>query len=334
MGSPPIYLESDQAYHIDTCKPQIRAIREGKIKFFALSGGYYPGRHIPPVWLPGVPSIGFWDAAGEQDWGLEDHRNEGIEITFLETGHMPFCVEGREFSLEPGHMTVTRPWHLHRLGNPNIGPGRIFWLILDVGVRRPNQAWSWPDWIILTPLDLARLTRTLRETDQVVWLAHPPLRACFQRLAHAIREETAGQRISLIRTTINELFLHILELLGRCDRPPNPMLSSNLHTVSLFLRDLKDNPSSLAHLWTLEEMAAQCGLKKSAMIHYCRRICNMTPLDYLNRCRIDHSLLLLRQSPGRSITEIAFECGFQSSQYFATVFRRQVGCAPREYRQR
>jgi AraC family L-rhamnose operon regulatory protein RhaS len=42
---------------------------------------------------------------------------------------------------------------------------------------------------------------------------------------------------------------------------------------------------------------------------------------------------MLRRRPELNITEIALSCGFQSSQYFATVFHRRTGLAPRQYRQ-
>jgi AraC-like DNA-binding protein len=32
------------------------------------------------------------------------------------------------------------------------------------------------------------------------------------------------------------------------------------------------------------------------------------------------------------VTDIALDCGFTTSQYFATVFRRQMGRSPRSYR--
>ena len=34
----------------------------------------------------------------------------------------------------------------------------------------------------------------------------------------------------------------------------------------------------------------------------------------------------------RSITDIAFDLGFSSSQYFATVFKKLIGLTPSEYR--
>jgi AraC family L-rhamnose operon regulatory protein RhaS len=99
---------------------------------------HYPGRKLPRGALLGVKSVGFWDAEGRQDWGLQWHRNEGIEVTFLERGASGFAVEQNEFRLRPDDLTVTRPWQRHRVGDPNIGAGRLHWLILDVSVRRPR----------------------------------------------------------------------------------------------------------------------------------------------------------------------------------------------------
>ncbi|MEI6075077.1 MAG: AraC family transcriptional regulator [Verrucomicrobiota bacterium] len=39
-----------------------------------------------------------------------------------------------------------------------------------------------------------------------------------------------------------------------------------------------------------------------------------------------------RGDSARSVTDVAFACRFQSSQYFATVFRKQFGLSPRAWR--
>ena len=41
----------------------------------------------------------------------------------------------------------------------------------------------------------------------------------------------------------------------------------------------------------------------------------------------------LRADPARSVTDIAFACGFQTSQYFAHQFRRRFGRTPSDYRE-
>jgi len=54
----------------------------------------------------------------------------------------------------------------------------------------------------------------------------------------------------------------------------------------------------------------------------------MTPLQYLTHCRVELAARMLVEQPQASVTDVAFACGFNSSQYFATVFRRLRGCAP------
>jgi|GEM_PF-1049822 len=53
--------------------------------------------------------------------------------------------------------------------------------------------------------------------------------------------------------------------------------------------------------------------------------------DYINRYRIDAAVNLLKASR-LSITEIALECGFETSSYFNRVFKKQLGCTPSCYR--
>ncbi len=87
----------------------MRAVRQGKIKLHALTKGHYPGVKLSSDVMPGLNSIGFWDGAGAQDWGLDEHRNEGVEISLLETGKMGFTADKRHYELVPGSLTITFP---------------------------------------------------------------------------------------------------------------------------------------------------------------------------------------------------------------------------------
>jgi AraC-like DNA-binding protein len=61
----------------------------------------------------------------------------------------------------------------------------------------------------------------------------------------------------------------------------------------------------------------------------------LTPTEYLKVCRLQaaRSLLSSTAFAERSITEIAFECGFTSSAHFSTEFRKCFGKSPRSFRQ-
>jgi AraC-like DNA-binding protein len=61
---------------------------------------------------------------------------------------------------------------------------------------------------------------------------------------------------------------------------------------------------------------------------------DLTPSEYLRNCRLTACAKLLRdpQQASRTITEISFACGFNSSAHFSTEFRRAYGMSPRRYR--
>ena len=57
--------------------------------------------------------------------------------------------------------------------------------------------------------------------------------------------------------------------------------------------------------------------------------CTLT--EFVNKQRIDHSIMLLQQS-SNSIQEIAAECGMQDVNYFIKLFKKQTGLTPNRYR--
>jgi AraC family L-rhamnose operon regulatory protein RhaS len=111
----------------------------------------------------------------------------------------------------------------------------------------------------------------------------------------------------------------------------NPDLTSRRRTVELFLKDLAENPVSSRELWSLEQMAKQCGMGITAFSKYARELVNVGPMEYLNQCRLDHAARQLRENPAQSVTDIAFGNGFNSSQYFATCFRRRFKLSPSQF---
>jgi AraC family L-rhamnose operon regulatory protein RhaS len=54
-------------------------------------------------------------------------------------------------------------------------------------------------------------------------------------------------------------------------------------------------------------------------------------MEYLNQCRLERAAQQLRTQPELSVTEIAFANGFNSSQYFATRFRRRYNVSPTRF---
>lgn len=318
-------------HKVDTCNPQICAVLKGRITLHALTKGHYPGTRIAPDVLPGLASIGFWDGVGPQVRGLKAHRSKGVEIHFLETGKMAFTVDGRRFNLVPGNMTITCPWQLHKLGDPNIGSGRMHWLILEVDVERPDEEWRWPPWLTLTPQDLAVLTGKLRGNEVPVWQSTPAIADAFQRISRCILDWDKPYAVSRMIANLNQLFVSILDVSTGQQTSQKPKRISHRRTVELFLKELADNPGSADAFTKLDQLANHCGLGITAFSTYTRELVNVGPMEFLKRCRLDRAAQQLRERPERTITEIGFANGFNSSQYFSTCFRRHFNVPPSKY---
>lgn len=330
----PIYEDHNETYRADSCRPLVDAVSSGRVKVEALRHGHYPGKVLPAGALPGIKMVGFWDAKGEQEWGLSWHRNEGVEFTFLESGNLEFAAESRKYTLRPDDLTVARPWQLHRVGDPYVAPSRLVWLILDVGVRRPNQDWKWPSWVMLSQPDREELTNILRHNEQPVWNAATDLRRCFHEIAQCVEADLDGSKVSRLTLRINDMLLLLLEMFRTKKVRLDSSLSSTRRTVQLFLNDLQKHPENLEEEWNLEGMAASCGLGVTQFVHHVRSVTNMSPMSFLSHCRVELAVKILRERPAESVTSVAMQCGFSSSQYFATVFARRYGCSPSEYRSR
>ena len=79
--------------------------------------------------------------------------------------------------------------------------------------------------------------------------------------------------------------------------------------------------------WTVESMAREAGLSRTAFAERFRKLVGQSPMTYLTTWRMQRARLLLRESD-YSIDRIAVEVGYQSPASFARVFRKTTGQSP------
>lgn len=82
---------------------------------------------------------------------------------------------------------------------------------------------------------------------------------------------------------------------------------------------------------TLEEIAESASVSKSTCCRLFSKYLGQTPFDFLISYRLEVSCNLLGTT-GRSISEIAADCGFNNSSYFAQMFQKRYGVKPSVYR--
>lgn len=83
---------------------------------------------------------------------------------------------------------------------------------------------------------------------------------------------------------------------------------------------------------SLSQLASMVNMSVSTFVRTFKKETGKTPKEYLNDIRITHSKrLLLRQE--YSISDVAIDCGFNSTSYFTSCFSKSLGITPSQYRQ-
>ncbi len=84
---------------------------------------------------------------------------------------------------------------------------------------------------------------------------------------------------------------------------------------------------------TVNTVAVAAGLSESYLCTFYKQACGVTVKDFVTQVRIEKAKDLLRQNFDK-LQVVALSVGFRDANYFSTVFKRQVGITPGEYRDR
>ena len=78
--------------------------------------------------------------------------------------------------------------------------------------------------------------------------------------------------------------------------------------------------------WTIDTLAALCGIGRRTLHKHFQRFVGRPPLAYLRKLRLEEARRqLLRAAPGANVAGIASDCGFTHLGRFATWYRGHYG---------
>lgn len=85
--------------------------------------------------------------------------------------------------------------------------------------------------------------------------------------------------------------------------------------------------------WTVEQIAREVGMSRSAFAARFKELVGKTPLDHLTERRMTHAAGLIRNHPEMKIDAIAESTGYQSESSFRKAFHKVMKHSPSAYRQ-
>jgi AraC-like DNA-binding protein len=153
------------------------------------------------------------------------------------------------------------------------------------------------------------------------------LHVLSQRLFYAMSKKEQGYQLTTLGT-LYELF-GILFSGSHYSKTENHELSNHKH-IALLKQILQYIENSYADKITLEQLSKLAGMSPKYFCRFFYEMTHRTPIDYLNYYRIERACFKL-VSTNLSITEVAFECGFNDLSYFIKTFKKYKAITPKQY---
>jgi AraC family L-rhamnose operon regulatory protein RhaS len=129
------------------------------------------------------------------------------------------------------------------------------------------------------------------------------------------------------RPMVESLFAQLVVLLWR-DRYVLPCSRQKDDKVHALIRYID---RSFAEDIDFSQLAEQFELPLRTMTRRIEDATGLSPNGYLGRVRLCNAMRMLQRSQA-SITDIAFSCGFNDSNYFSSRFHHELGLTPKQFR--
>jgi len=247
---------------------------------------------------------------------------DGIKILTVLEGKFEWCIDNGQYTLFPNDVAVILPKQEFGSSNSVLEIGSYSWIHLNVQ-RKGNDELIMGPWSSLSETECNAISKILSANEL-------PILSKFTdgaKILKSVQNELANRELGYharVNHLIDELFILITRQLTRQSNPGRdfPKTFMNLEQA------LRQN---LSHQWTVEEMAALVGLGTTLFNEKVKSYSGFSPINYLINIRISEAIKLLKR-PGISLTDIALDTGFYSSQHFSTTFKKLTGYTPSEFR--
>lgn len=266
--------------------------------------------------IPDMKMIG-WSQFSSANWlGAHSHADT-YELCYIKRGSTHWWVGDELFNIEPGELFMTWPDELHGGENSVMDPCELYWVQFSLKAKGGSLGLS------------AAATQKLKQALQSLTYrkCHAPdtMINHYERILSVHKEPDFFAR-TVVRSSLHILIHEAIQALETSKGASSKRTYSSRvqKTINWFSQNCENNI-------TIEDAAEYAGLKPSQFRNLFRKETGFSPIEYLIRIRIEKAKQMLINEK-LSVTHIAFELGFNTSQYFATSFRRITGKTPRAYR--
>lgn len=253
-----------------------------------------------------------------QEEGYATHHHSAVEVIICIDQPYNVTVTNQKFTLQPGDILIIPPHLLHSLEGSKKGSRFI-------GLFNIDMLNGFSDFKILMPTLLTPHLLTHDLTPQI----YDKVYKIFMKIIDYYFSNEIMWEFS-IYSKILELFALLGQYQYGTTLHDSKLDKSSSENFEKFATLLSYIDSHYATELDLEQAASLVGFSKFHFTRLFKEFTNCTFYDYLSQARIQAAQRLL--STNTSITDIAFQTGFNSLSSFCRCFKKYTNLSPSEYR--
>lgn len=254
-------------------------------------------------------SVGWYSDWPEHSVNRSKDALDNFSIHLITAGKGTVELEGETFTLQPGDAFLYFPLMQQRYYSSQDEPWDVRWFhfyggpklieyMTELGYRR-TTLWTVKSWKELIPL------------------------------FHALLEEAETHSFLHLATLSSLTYTILTEFMSRAEPFTGGKLAETSDRLAKLLPAIR---STASEPFVLEEWAEKAGVSTYYFCKLFRKTMQMTPLDFVTLCRLQHAKQLLLERSDWPVKRVAMEVGYTNPSYFNKRFMEQEKMTPLEYR--
>lgn len=233
------------------------------------------------------------------------HIHDAIEMVYITKGTLELGIGQELYHMEKGDFAVVFPNVIHHYQVFEPGENKALYMLIS-----PK----------LIPNYMDELQRMCPESPVICKeYLHTDIVKAIKSLIDVEKTNTR-----LVQAYVQMIFAHIFSQLEMVEK-------ETVGGEDLIYKSVEYVAKNFREKITLDQMAFDLGVSKYIVSRLFSKTfhCNFT--TYVNGVRLNYAISMM-DGTNESITNICYECGFESQRTFNRVFKERYRVTPREYR--
>ena len=246
---------------------------------------------------------------------LEMHTHpDAMEFCYMIRGQQSYVVQNQTYILKGSEIFLTYPNEEHCSGTMFQEKSRLYYIIVDTVNNREN-------FLGFQNYEAAPLAEKLQNIPNRHFRGSPKIRLLLEDIFKTVSRPSPLTNV-LLRAVVLQLLYETLMCRFNIDIEITPDISKTVRYIS----------ENIEKALPLELVARISGLSLPRFKQKFRQQLGVPPGEYIMRKKISRAQELLGEEI--SITDIAHQLNFSSSQHLSVAFKKYCGVTPREYRRK